>query len=165
MNLFYLEQLKKYVMIDLEKCLYDPLLDIAALEQWGSAYAFALTMKEASFYGRIPLDDYQASCNLSDFLEMLNNSIFSSDDLSKGCRVRCIPILEIGEPSRYLFFLEKPDHVPTEGFMELVANCWWGTDFADWKVDIDFKLADADWMRHLTELRSDPDWDNYWNPH
>jgi hypothetical protein len=160
--------LKDYEMIDLETCLNDWLLEAAAIDKWASPYAVTLTMNPASFYARVPLDALQASYNLRDFLKFLHNAFLGSEDMSPESRLRCIPILERGEPWRYHLCMEKPAHISEDVFMQQVFDCWWSTDFA--RCEADVKAADAGWIRHLAKLQSDPsvedplDWDNYWNP-
>lgn len=155
-------------MIDLEKGLYDSFLDMAILDQWAEPYAVTLTLKPFSFFCRVPLNDSCASHNLTEFLGLLHNAFFSSNDMSNGNRIRCIPVLEIGEPTRYQLCLEKPAHIPEDLFMQETFDCWWATDFAHW--DMEIKPADADWIRYLAKLQADTslpdalDWDNYWNP-
>lgn len=156
-------------MIDLEENLYDWFLDAADFNTWSSPYAVTLPLKQRGFLSPCLLSDWCAREDLANFLACLNDAFFSSDDLRKGSRVRCIPIRERGDPSYYRLCLDKPAHVPEDSFLELVSDFWWAQDYAHWDVHI--KPADGDWIRYLAKLQSDPsvedplDWDNYWNPH
>jgi hypothetical protein len=127
-----------------------------------------LPLKQRGFISWCVLNDWCAREDLASFLEYLNEELFSGDEERKGSRVRCIPVRERGDPSYYHLCLDKPAHVPEASFFDLVVDCWWAQDYAHWDVYI--KPADADWVRFMAKLQSEPeiedplDWDNYWNP-
>jgi hypothetical protein len=150
--------------------LRDAFLEVATIDHWTKPYAVTLTMKQAIKRDRftIRLDPLKASQNLGHFLNLLNGKIFSSGDLRRGRRVRCIPVLEDGERYHYHLCLDKPAHVPEINFLNLIYDCWARTDFGYWMVEI--TPADDGWIRYIAKGRSKRvfadalDWENFHNP-
>lgn len=145
-------------------------LDAASIRHWNSPYAVTLTMKQAIRRGgfTVRIDHLKASQNLRHFLKLLNAKLFSSGDLRRGYRVRCIPVLENEGRQHYHLCLDKPADIAESLFMDLIFLCWWATDFGYLEVDV--KPADFGWVRYMSKARSKTsfadaiDWANFHNP-
>jgi hypothetical protein len=150
--------------------LKEAFLQTATIDHWDSPFALTLTMKQVVRRGghRIALDPLKASQNLRHFLNLLNARLFSSGDLRKGKRLRCIAVLEDGERYHYHLCLEKPDHVLAARFVNLIHWCWAHTDFGYWMVEV--TPCDAGWIGYMAKIRSKTafsdafDWANFHNP-
>lgn len=140
------------------------------ITNWNCPFAVTLTLKQAynDGHARVALGAYDASKNLTHFLNLMNKAVLSKAALRRGQKLNCIPVIEDGNVRpHYHLCLDKPDDLSDEHFIALVETCWRKTKFGYTETQI--KRCDAGWVRYITKYQTKSayadsiDWLNFHN--
>lgn len=151
----------------MQRCAAFELMDIS---HWNCPFAVTLTLKQAYYDGdiRVALGAYDASKNLTHFLNLMNKAVFNKAALRRGEKLNCIPVIEDGNVRpHYHLCLDKPAELSDEHFIALVETCWRKTKFG--YVETQIKPCDAGWLSYMTKYQTESaytdsiDWLNFHN--
>jgi hypothetical protein len=110
-------------------------------KEWPRQFAVALTMKPTLSDPFRQLTEEIASNNLRDFLNLVNNQIYSKSFQCLGKALEVISVLEFSPGAgrfRYHAMIECPDGTDEERFRNIMRNNWYRTEWSRPEVDLTF---------------------------